>query len=68
MESPAELKKVLDWSERLSNERLVLVNMINNASIEDREDLVDRLYQFELVVAEVRFIIFPSLADHISLY
>ena len=40
LESPAELKKVLDWSERLSNERLVLVNMINNASRDGREDIV----------------------------
>ena len=56
MESPAELKRLLEWSEMLSSERLFLINMINNASREGGDHLVDRLYQFELVVAEVRLI------------
>ena len=50
LESPAELRKLVDWSEKLTNERIFLLSMIDNAS---RADIVDRISQFELVVAEV---------------
>ena len=48
------MERLLEWSEKLSNERDLLINMINNASRDDGENIVDRLHQFELVVAEVR--------------
>ena len=48
------MERLLEWSEKLSNERDLLINMINNASRDGGENIVDRLHQFELVVAEVR--------------
>ena len=48
------MERLLEWSEKLSNERDLLINMIKNASRDGGENIVDRLHQFELVVAEVR--------------
>ena len=47
------MERLLEWSEKLSNERDLLINMINNASRDGGENILDRLHQFELVVAEV---------------
>ena len=54
------MERLLEWSEKLSNERDLLINMINNASRDGGENIVDRLHQFELVVAEVRQILTAS--------
>ena len=48
------MERLLEWSEKLSNERDLLINMINNASRDGGENIVERLLQFEQVVAEVR--------------
>lgn len=50
------MERLLDWSEKLSSERDLLINMITNASRDSGEDIMERLHQFELVVAEVRLI------------
>ena len=54
------MERLLEWSEKLSNERDLLINMINNASRDGGENIVDRLHQFELLVAEVRLTLATS--------
>ena len=61
------MERLLEWSDKLSNERDLLINMINNASRDGGENIVDRLHQFELVVAEVRQILATSYPSDLKI-